>query len=630
MPERLPRQFGGELTASVHRARTLKAGRPMPAATGLTVPSGGRVFWCAVAGAACVAVLSVATTVGSWSPAGLSGDTTSVFTGVLGASSCLFAAARSPKATRRSWVLFAAVLLLYAAGDVLWLIYGGASGSPAVLSFADALYLMALLPAIVGLLVYPVTRGWHGTFGPLLFDAAVLVAAVLLVSDLFVFDEVARLGGSRLEVFIYLVYPITDVLLVCLVVLLLLRSVGERRPDLVMIGLCFATYTVADNGYALLTVHGRDTVGTVVDLGYSVAPLFLGLAAFSAVTRPRRARIMQRHLPGLVAPLLPDLSAVAALGLFVTLYRVQDSAAWILAASAVGLTGIRQLALTANRQRLRLDLENRIAVRTEDLRQLTEEHSRLDAMKHEFVSAVSHELRTPLTAIQGCLELLADGDAGTLSTPAQGVVDMAARGTHRLARLVDEIIDLERLEQGTFSFHPRPERLAPLLADAVAPLSTMARERGIDLVLTPVYASALCDSDRVIQAVVNLVGNALKFTQPGGRVTVSATIAGDEVVVAIADEGRGIPTAELELIFDRFHQVEGGDERTYAGAGLGLTITRYIVEGHGGHIWVESTIGTGSTFRFTLPRVLIAAETDNSTRYGTVLHDLVLREHPLH
>ena len=552
----------------------------------------------------CLSVLATVVSLGSWSPWDLSSETLSVFAGMLAAGCCGYAAVRTSGAARRSWCLFALVMVLYGVGDALWLVFGGAEGTPPILSVADALYLAALVPAILGLVFYPVARKWRGATWPLVFDTAVLGAAALLVSHVLVFEEVVRRGGGFVDVFMLLVYPITDGLLACLVVLLLLRSVGESRPDLVLIGLCFAIYTLSDNGYALLTVRGQDIEGTVVDLGYIIAPLCLALAALIAPEHARETRTMQRHLAGVIAPLLPDLTAFGALALFVTFYRLEGSAAWVIAVTALALTGVRQLALTADRQRLRADLERRVAARTEDLRLLTKEHERLEAMKYEFVTAVSHELRTPLTAIRGSLELLADGDAGELPSAAQQVVDMAARGSQRLSRLVDDIIDLERLERGAFSFHPEPQPLAPLLADAVAPLRTLAKDRGIDLVLLPTTAAAACDGDRTIQAVVNLVGNALKFTPPGGAVTISTQCEGDEVVIAVADQGRGIPADQLESIFERFHQVEEDDHREHAGAGLGLPITKYIVEGHAGRIWVESTPNVGSTFRFTLPRVV--------------------------
>ncbi len=217
----------------------------------------------------------------------------------------------------------------------------------------------------------------------------------------------------------------------------------------------------------------------------------------------------------------------------------------------------------------------------------------LDEMKRQFVSSVSHELRTPLTAIRGSLEILADGDTGELPPRAQHVVEVAARGTERLSRLVNDIIDIERLEVGSFDIRPRAEDLAPLVLDAADSLESLAGERRVRIEIDTADGSALCDADRIVQALVNLIGNALKFTQPGGTVRVSATPGDHEILLAVSDEGRGIPDDELETIFERFHQVQQSDDRRLGGTGLGLPITKAIVERHGGRIWVTSELGVG-------------------------------------
>jgi PAS domain S-box-containing protein len=231
------------------------------------------------------------------------------------------------------------------------------------------------------------------------------------------------------------------------------------------------------------------------------------------------------------------------------------------------------------------------------------ERTILDEMKRQFVSAVSHELRTPLTAIRGSLELLADGDAGQLPPQAQHVVDVASRGTERLSRLVNDIIDIERLEAGSFGVRPRPEDVAPLLDEAADALLSLADERNVRIVIDEASGSALCDADRVVQALVNLIGNALKFTRRGGTVRISAAPHEHEILVSVSDEGRGISEKDQELIFERFHQVRPSDSRKLGGTGLGLAITKAIVERHGGRIWVDSELGVGSTFRFTLPQI---------------------------
>jgi len=173
----------------------------------------------------------------------------------------------------------------------------------------------------------------------------------------------------------------------------------------------------------------------------------------------------------------------------------------------------------------------------------------VDLMKAEFVSAVSHELRTPLTAIRGSLELLADGAAGVLPPGAHEIIALAERGSERLARLVNDIIDMERLEVGSFSVEPTAQEIEPLIRTSVNSLRALADQAQVRLVVGQAHGRAMCDADRVVQAVVNLVGNALKFTAPGGAVRVSAVPTGREITVSISDEGRGIPADKLESIF---------------------------------------------------------------------------------
>ncbi len=233
-------------------------------------------------------------------------------------------------------------------------------------------------------------------------------------------------------------------------------------------------------------------------------------------------------------------------------------------------------------------------------RDVSEKHA-VTRMKTEFVSAVSHELRTPLTAIHGALELLSDGSVGELSSPAERMVATAMRGSSRLTRLVSDIIDVERLESGTFAMDASERDLAPIVEAAVSGLRVIADQSGVRVVLKLTPSMAICNADRITQAVVNLVGNAVKFSPAGGTVRILVEPAGHEVHFSVSDEGRGIPTANLELIFERFHQVFQTDASEKSGSGLGLAITKSIIERHGGRLWVESAVGHGSTFEFTLP-----------------------------
>jgi signal transduction histidine kinase len=284
--------------------------------------------------------------------------------------------------------------------------------------------------------------------------------------------------------------------------------------------------------------------------------------------------------------------------------RVNDMGLWV----ALLIAGLAIGGLSWRHERARrasqAALEQRLRERVAEVAAITERHHQLEAMKYSFVSAVSHELRTPLTAIHGSLEMLEDGDVGALPTAAARVVSVASRGARRLSRLVEDIIDLERLESGTFGFQPAPHDLHALLLDTAESLAPLTERAGIDLVLHETHADVLCDGDRVLQALVNLVGNAIKFTSPGGSIHLEAVLRREEVEVTVRDEGRGIPAEQLGAVFDRFHQVDTEADQAKGGAGLGLTITRHIIEAQGGRIWAESEYGTGTAFHFTLPLAL--------------------------
>lgn len=232
------------------------------------------------------------------------------------------------------------------------------------------------------------------------------------------------------------------------------------------------------------------------------------------------------------------------------------------------------------------------------------ERREIERMKDEFVSVVGHELRTPLTSIRGSLGLMAGGVYGELSEDGRRMLEIAVTNTDRLVRLINEILDIERIESGRAPMVRRLCDLADILREAEELMAPTAAEAEVELSVEGASARLWADADRVLQTVTNLLSNAVKFSQPGGAVALHAEVRGEEeVVVSVTDRGRGIPPKMLETIFERFAQVDASDSREKGGTGLGLSIARSIVNQHGGRIWAESEPGQGSTFSFALPLV---------------------------
>jgi signal transduction histidine kinase len=254
--------------------------------------------------------------------------------------------------------------------------------------------------------------------------------------------------------------------------------------------------------------------------------------------------------------------------------------------------------------------ENHIAGAVITFRDVTERRE-VDRMKDEFISVVSHELRTPLTAIRGSLGLLAAGKAGDIPQRGQRMLEIAVQNTDRLIRLINDILDIERIESGKVAMEPAPVNAAELAQGAVDVMLQMAERAGVELYVWAEPMHLVADADRLLQVLTNLISNAIKFSPPGTSVQLTVEPRDGEAVFRVSDQGRGIPQDRLESIFERFQQVDSSDSRQKGGTGLGLAICRSIVSQHGGRIWAESEPGQGSTFSFTLPLSAPAHQEDD-------------------
>lgn len=279
------------------------------------------------------------------------------------------------------------------------------------------------------------------------------------------------------------------------------------------------------------------------------------------------------------------------------------------------------------------------------------ERKAIERIKDELISVVSHELRTPLTSLHSALKILATGRLGTLSSDGQQMLAIADENTERLVRLVNNVLDLQRIESGNVTMDRQQCNVADVMIQAMEAMQPMAQQHGVRLSTQPVEIQIWADADYIVQALTNLLSNAIKFSGTGDTVwltvekrtrgrsagqasgseshqiwvnqsrpkpaqrkaksspnshALSRDLSHDQSVpidalFQVRDQGQGIPADKLESIFERFQQVDSSDSRKKGGTGLGLTICRKIIEQHDGKIWAESTLGNGSTFCFTLP-----------------------------
>ena len=248
-------------------------------------------------------------------------------------------------------------------------------------------------------------------------------------------------------------------------------------------------------------------------------------------------------------------------------------------------------------------LERRVEERTAELQKALERVSELSQLKANFISNISHELRTPLTHIKGYIELLITESLGNITEEQKHALQVSQQSTTRLESLIEDLIMVSLASRGELSIKQEDVDVRRLANLAVKSFGGKATEREVNLhaVIDEDVPLAQADSQKIAWVLGQLLDNAIKFTPSNGSVVVSVKREGENlVIISVTDTGIGIPSNQLENIFEPFHQLDGSTTRRYGGTGLGLSLVRQIIEAHGSMIEVQSTQGRGSTFKFPL------------------------------
>jgi PAS domain S-box-containing protein len=231
----------------------------------------------------------------------------------------------------------------------------------------------------------------------------------------------------------------------------------------------------------------------------------------------------------------------------------------------------------------------------------TTEREKLEQLKSEFFAMVNHDLRSPLTSLASVLDRFSSGVLGELNARGKEVIAKNLGEIERLIKLVDELLDIEKMKSGKFVIEAEPNQVDAIVESSISALEDFAQRRKVEIQYKKSDLQVTADSSLLIRVLINLISNAVKFSAPAARVSIAVQQDGAELVFSVKDSGRGVPEEFRQSIFEPYEQVEQADQRVKGGTGLGLPICKLIVEQHGGRIWVESGADRGSIFNFTIP-----------------------------
>jgi signal transduction histidine kinase len=573
------------------------SGRALPALTG-RIRAAPRAWSFIAAGAVAIAIYFL-----------LPANTQSVYYVVVGfiSVSAIYVGTRQnlPRGSRLAWHLFALGLLCQVAGDAIFAVYEvQLNREPPSPSIADAFYLGGY--PLLALGVFLVLRRLGGqTSRAAVLDSVVIFSGVALAQWIFFIDPYNHQHfGTETARLVSMAYPAVDVLLLVAFAQLIVGP-GGRTLAYRLLLVSVALWVVADEIYGLnnLTYQGGDWIDALWLGSYVVwgaAALDPSMARIAEPDRRRLPRLTNTRLTLLAAALLtaPAILLIER----ISHHRVHSYALGFggAALSIVVLMRLSGLVRAVERARRSERLARREAEQAQQLLAYQNEQLlELDTLKDEFVSNVSHELRTPLTSISGYVELMLEDERDAEKRSYLEIVD---RNAERLLGLVSDLLFSARLQGGRLELDRTEVDLHQLVVQAIESARPRAETAGVELTATTAPVPIVSgEAVRLAQLVDNLVSNAIKFTPSGGRVAVRLSSEEGLVRFEVSDTGIGISEQERERLFERFFRSQNALERQIQGTGLGLYISKAIVEAHGGRIGVDSKAGEGTTFVVELP-----------------------------
>ena len=506
-----------------------------------------------------------------------------------------------PGERRIAWILLGAACIAWGLGNAAWsyLELWAQRGVPIAErsipfpSVADLGYVL-LLPLAAGALLVMVIGSTQATTRLRTFLDGLLIAASVLFAAwvLFLRPIVAFAGGEGgLGGLLSLAYPVGDLVLLSLLVLVASRVPPAVQRTLAWLGAALVSLTIADIGFWYLIANDQYATGQWSDVGWALGFLLIGYAAIRPIPyiAPHQA-----PRPGLALSALPLAPFVVSTGLAMV-YQVQEGALspflfWN-AIVVVSTLAVRQFVMVYENLQLRRETEASYE-RLQDA----------EALRTRLLHTITHDLQNPLSPIQIQLHLL---EKVTLDNATRRRIDLIGRNVEQIKRLTQDLGDVSKLQGGELRLLRADIDLKPVLIDVADSFGPIAQQRGLHLEADVVGGLlVLGDAIRLRQVVANLVSNALKFTPSGGTVTLRGRREAGRVVVDVVDTGRGLAPEEAARLFRPFSQVHKPEESPERGSGLGLFISRGLAQAHGGTLTVSSQgLGKGTTFRLDLPAV---------------------------